>query len=331
MGVPCNIITGPLGSGKSTAILKLLRDWSDGNWAVLVNEIGDVGIDGAIARSTGGDGTMVAEIAGGCICCANGVAMQVALTRILRRRPSRLLVEPSGLGHAGELAEVLLRPPLSNAVELRAMTCLVPCDRHARLWAEAENYKAMVHASDALVLNRRDIDGAATVGAEAWARDLFPPKVVIRAERGVFPTAVLDLARDAVLDECDDDGDMPSIVGARNWTHVNGAVRTESYRDGHGLVGLRFPKGKAFDEEKLRGACDAACALGALERFKGVFFAARRGWLLVQWVRGDANANYEPIARAADARFQLIFRGREAASPTTVAALEAAFFGAVAA
>ena len=49
--IPCNIITGPLGAGKSTAILHLLATHSDGNWAVLVNEMGDVGIDGALARS----------------------------------------------------------------------------------------------------------------------------------------------------------------------------------------------------------------------------------------------------------------------------------------
>ena len=51
--VPCNILTGPLGAGKSTAILKLLQTRGDGNWAVLVNEMGDVGIDGVIAGSGG--------------------------------------------------------------------------------------------------------------------------------------------------------------------------------------------------------------------------------------------------------------------------------------
>ena len=130
---PCNIITGPLGAGKSSAIVNLLANHSDGNWAVLVNEIGDVGIDGAIAKSSGADGSaMVAEIAGGCICCANGVAATVTITRLLRRKPSRLLIEPSGLGHISALADNLRNPPLGNALDVRAVLCLVPCDRSWR-------------------------------------------------------------------------------------------------------------------------------------------------------------------------------------------------------
>ncbi|KAH8074582.1 cobW C-terminal domain-containing protein [Aureococcus anophagefferens] len=130
---PCNIITGPLGAGKSSAIVHLLASHSDGNWAVLVNEIGDVGIDGAIAKSSGADGSaMVAEIAGGCICCANGVAA-------------------------------------------------------TRLWEAGENYRDMVHASDVLVLNRRDVDEAKTVDVEHWARELYPPKAVREDQRRSRP------------------------------------------------------------------------------------------------------------------------------------------------
>jgi hypothetical protein len=136
--VPCNILTGPLGAGKSTAILKLLQARGDGNWAVLVNEMGDVGIDGVIAES---GGAATAEVSGGCICCANGVAVRVALTRLLKKRPSRLLIEPSGLGHVAELSEHLQKEPLSNALELRAVACVVPCDRHSLLWAEAPLYR----------------------------------------------------------------------------------------------------------------------------------------------------------------------------------------------
>ena len=50
--------------------------------------------------------------------------MRVALTRLLKKRPSRLLIEPSGLGHVAELSEHLQKEPLSNALELRAVACV---------------------------------------------------------------------------------------------------------------------------------------------------------------------------------------------------------------
>ena len=55
----------------------------------------------------------------------------------------------------------------------------------------------MVHASDALVLNKRDVDASATAQADAWARDLFPPKPSTLGARGAFDAAWLDRPRDA--------------------------------------------------------------------------------------------------------------------------------------
>ena len=327
---PCNIITGPLGAGKSSAIVNLLANHSDGNWAVLVNEIGDVGIDGAIAKSSGADGSaMVAEIAGGCICCANGVAATVTITRLLRRKPSRLLIEPSGLGHIDELAEVLCKAPLSNALELRGLICIIACDRHARLWEAGENYRDMVHASDVLVLNRRDVDEAKTVDVEHWARELYPPKAVRAGTRGVFAPDLLEVKRLEPLPDHDDCDEDENRAGSRStWTHVDGVVRTVAARDGHAFVGLRWPQSsRPFDDAALAAACAATVALPGLERFKGVFYVKTRGWVLVQWVRGDTAGTSEPISRSADARLQTIFAGPPL-PPAAVAALEQRFFAA---
>jgi len=323
-GVPCNIITGPLGAGKSTAILHLLKTRGDGRWAVLVNEMGDVGLDGAIATS----GTeLVSEVAGGCICCANGVAVRVALTKLLRRKPSRLLVEPSGLGHVATLADVLQRPPLAGAVDLRAVVCVVSCDRHAKLWAAAPVYRDMVHAADVLVLNRRDVDAAAADAAETWARELFPPKHVVRGARGAFDVDVLERARaappfDAEAEDSDDD-DRPR----RTWTHVDGTKRVESRDDDHAYLGAVFSRnGAAFDGARLEAAIAAATGSPGAVRFKGVFFVRHRGWALVQWVGGDAAPQSDVLAWAADARYQLIVSG--ILGPVDVARLEQGFMDA---
>ena len=100
-----NLITGFLGSGKTTSILHLLAH-KDPNekWAVLVNEFGEVGIDGALLADSG---ALLKEIPGGCMCCVNGLPMQVGLNTLLRQgKPDRLLIEPTGLGHPKQILDL---------------------------------------------------------------------------------------------------------------------------------------------------------------------------------------------------------------------------------
>ena len=78
-----NLITGFLGSGKTTSILHLLANKDPAEkWAVLVNEFGEVGIDGALLANSG---ALLKEIPGGCMCCVNGLPMQVGLNTLLRQ------------------------------------------------------------------------------------------------------------------------------------------------------------------------------------------------------------------------------------------------------
>lgn len=65
--VPTNILTGFLGVGKTTTILNLLKNKPENeNWAVLVNEFGEIGIDGALMTD---QGALIKEVPGGCMCC----------------------------------------------------------------------------------------------------------------------------------------------------------------------------------------------------------------------------------------------------------------------
>ena len=95
--VPTNIITGFLGVGKTTAILNLLKNKPENeNWAVLVNEFGEIGIDGALMTD---QGAVIKEVPAGCMCCTAGVPMSVGINALLRQKPHCLLIEPTGLGH----------------------------------------------------------------------------------------------------------------------------------------------------------------------------------------------------------------------------------------
>lgn len=142
--VPVTILTGALGSGKTTALRHLIARKPDGEvWAVVVNEFGAVGVDGAAlegaaaaaaaaaapagsAGAGGAGGVSIRQIAGGCMCCTTSGMLTPALAQIVRAvKPDRLLIEPSGLGHPGGLVDVLQGPHLRSALELRAIICLV--------------------------------------------------------------------------------------------------------------------------------------------------------------------------------------------------------------
>ena len=131
--IPVNLITGFLGVGKTTALMRLLAAKpADEYWAVVVNEFGEVGIDGA-TLSTAGEGLQVAEVPGGCVCCTTSPMLRTALNQLVKaRRPDRLLIEPSGLGHPAGIVDLLRDPFMAKTFEVRAvLTLLDPRHRSA--------------------------------------------------------------------------------------------------------------------------------------------------------------------------------------------------------
>jgi len=124
--IPTNVITGFLGVGKTSLIRRLLAQKPNNErWAVLVNEFGEVGIDAALMGAEEG-GITIREVAGGCMCCASGIPMQVALNQLIAKaKPDRLLIEPTGLGHPAEVLKLLSAAHFKQVIDLRATVCLV--------------------------------------------------------------------------------------------------------------------------------------------------------------------------------------------------------------
>ncbi|MFH0994636.1 MAG: CobW family GTP-binding protein [Pseudomonadota bacterium] len=101
-----DVIFGFLGSGKTTFITRILREWdSDEKIVVLVNEFGDVGIDGELLSSQGGN---VVEMPSGCICCTLQADFRAQILEISRTiQPDRIIIEPTGVATIGQIQWIL--------------------------------------------------------------------------------------------------------------------------------------------------------------------------------------------------------------------------------
>ncbi|WP_448215642.1 CobW family GTP-binding protein [Endozoicomonas sp. 2B-B] len=154
--IPTNLITGFLGSGKTTAILHLLANKPrDETWGVLVNEFGEIGIDGAIMS---GKGAVVREVPGGCMCCVAGLPMQIGLNMLIARsKPDRILIEPTGLGHPEQILQTLSGEHYCDVLDLKASICLVdPRNLKDQRYLDNENFQDQIALADVIVANKTD-------------------------------------------------------------------------------------------------------------------------------------------------------------------------------
>lgn len=151
-----NVITGFLGVGKTTAILNWLKKKPDNErWSVLVNEAGQVGVDGQIMQDAG---IVVKQVPGGCMCCASGLPMQVAINQLLKAtRPQRLLIEPSGMGHPRNILKTLASKDYQSVLDLRACLCLIdPRYLNDERYLKSELFMDQISVADVLVANKTD-------------------------------------------------------------------------------------------------------------------------------------------------------------------------------
>ena len=160
--VPTNIITGFLGVGKTSAILQLLKNKpTNERWAVLVNEFGEIGIDGSMLKGQHSEqqGVFIREVPGGCMCCAAGVPMQIALNQLLKSaRPDRLLIEPTGLGHPKEVMQVLSAKHYQSVLTLQKTLTLVDARNlsDAR-YTSHDTFNQQIAMADTIIGNKLDL------------------------------------------------------------------------------------------------------------------------------------------------------------------------------
>lgn len=189
--IPCTLVTGFLGAGKTTVINQLLSSKpADERWALLINEFGRIGIDGALlasAQDENADAGNIAirEVSGGCICCTSQLPLQIAITRLLSdHRPQRLIIEPTGLAHPRELIQQLSAPHWQTALNMQAViTVLSGVQWQQQKYRSHDGFQAHVRDADVLVVNRyMQLDADELKALQEWIAMLNAEVAVIWTE-----------------------------------------------------------------------------------------------------------------------------------------------------
>ncbi len=202
--LPVALLSGFLGSGKTTLVNALLRDPRMAGTAVAVNEFGAVPLDRDLIDH-GRDDTVV--LANGCLCCNLAGDMEEAVMRLFSRRDAgdlprfaRLVIEPSGLSDPAPIAQAILRNPLmARAMRLEAITATVDAIFGEQQLARHAETRKQVALADRLVVTKPDLAGPPAVAALCDAlRRHNPAAPITVAEQGavdpewLFPPAFLD-------------------------------------------------------------------------------------------------------------------------------------------
>jgi len=121
------LLSGYLGAGKTTLLKRILSWETDlSETVVLVNEFGEIGIDGALLKDSGSD---VVELTSGCICCTLSVDLHQSLTRIWNQfGPRRIFIEASGVADPITTAAVINRPDLAQFLTLSKIITVLDAD-----------------------------------------------------------------------------------------------------------------------------------------------------------------------------------------------------------
>jgi len=179
-GVPVTVVAGFLGSGKTTLLNWLLHAKHGYRVAVIVNEFGEVGVDGAAVSG----GEQFVELDNGCLCCAVNEDLEKTL-RQLRDRAGfdQLVIETTGVADPLPVGWTFTRPGLSSFYRVDAIVTVVDAVNFATVAPDSLEARMQVERADILVLNKLDLVADGGADARRVVRELNEIAPLLEATR----------------------------------------------------------------------------------------------------------------------------------------------------
>ena len=274
--VPTSIVSGFLGVGKTTAIRNLLTQKPENErWAVLVNEFGEVGVDASLLEvgTSNEKEIFLREVPGGCMCCTNGLPMQMALNQLLSRaRPHRLLIEPTGLGHLEEVIRTLSFEFNQKTLRLNAVVTLVDARMlNQDKYLKNDTFIQQIKCADIIIGNKHDLYESVDQDRllTFTSHECGPETEVIFSEQGMVDLELLDRAS-RYVEQFPPQHDHQNPIGTQlNELTIPDSGYLVASNAGNGFVssGFRFDSRFLFDVNQLRLILQGI----DVERFKGIF------------------------------------------------------------
>ncbi|MFZ4288249.1 cobalamin biosynthesis protein CobW [Variovorax sp. HJSM1_2] len=329
--IPATIVTGFLGSGKTTLLRHILQNAGGLRIAVIVNEFGELGIDGEILRGCGigcddegnaTDGTLY-ELANGCMCCTVQEEFFPVMQKLaeMRDRIDAVLIETSGLALPKPLVQAFQWPGIANVFTVDSVVTVVdgpaaasgqfaenPVAVDAQRRADPnldhdsplhELFEDQLSAADLVVLNKTDLmDDAARNSVEALIRGEIPAEVkIVSATEGRLPLALL-LGQGRAAE---------TTINLRQSHHDH---EEDHDHDDFDSVVVKLPQ---VDRDRLLAQLEQLVAQQTIYRIKG--FAAIPGKpmrLLVQGVGRRFDQHFDRRWNTAEVqRTELVFIGAD--------------------
>lgn len=150
MKIPVSVITGYLGAGKTTLLRKIISEHPK-KLAILMNEFGEVGIDGEVIKGKNID---MIELSGGCVCCSLSGEFDAAMEEIAKLKPEMIVVETTGVA---EPDAIVLDMEGINEVKLDSVITVVDCDAMEKFPSLGHTGRVQIEIADIILLNKTDL------------------------------------------------------------------------------------------------------------------------------------------------------------------------------
>ncbi len=214
--IPATIVTGFLGAGKTTLIRHVIETAKGRRLALIVNEFGDIGVDGDILRDCGDAACGLIELANGCICCTVADDFLPAIETLLKLDPppEHIVIETSGLALPKPLVKAFDWPDVRRRLTVDGVIAVVDAaavaagrfaDDPAKVAAQRaadpsvdhdnpleEVFEDQLLCADLIVLNKTDlVDAATRERVEAEIKAVVPRGKIVAAREGKLDAALL--------------------------------------------------------------------------------------------------------------------------------------------